>query len=901
MSYNSYSSYLGTKRCCNNSIRIRGDTGTTGPQGDIGPIGPTGEQGDIGPTGNTGPQGDTGITGPTGPKGDIGPTGHTGPKGDSGGPIGPTGPTGPKGDSGGPIGSTGPTGPKGDKGDIGPTGASPFFPTSYSYGTTGYTGVGYTGDVMVFGGLYVQDGIDPTYLAFKPRPNVPFDDSLQGIWMERAGPTGIAPLRTQKMRLDDFYGNTAGYIDIDPIHNPQMTLSDGLVSERNVLTLNNNEVIFTDNSGISNTTTSMTTTNLTQTVGLISATTTWTDIITSANAGTPNLQEVLLAGNIADQSIVLKDNLITPSYINTISNTGMTSNNDLTISSAVNLTMSATDEIDLTATNGVINLTSTNNEIDINAGAGFFVSANDTIEITSTGNSVQITGDGGVILDANGNQISIGNGNADNVNVNATDTITLNGFGGGVNFDASGLVNITGGGGGQFSTNDTHYRKNGIEFNDDTTIQSNGDQLSLSSSGYISLTSYQGASITGSNYISASAGGQINLTAKDSDTTGTAMSFLATSGDININTTNGVVNINGDPYRTPTLDVVLEFGDTSSRSIRLTDSGGTEIAAYGDAGVFKSGGGAVYLSNGGLSNATIALNDPQSISMGAENVNISSGFDLILNSGTAVRIDGDCPVVEYRTGASIGDFIRFSNNGEIVTQSVTNSAITDIQPNFLGLSHPSAQTAVDLDSDLGMRFSTALSGVNSNFSSSQIQFNSSLLTSLMTATGFRGAVYHTDQPTTNLTYYLTFVQSNGTTGYYPPCFDSATLTYNPSTNLLLVNGLQLGTATNAITTFTAGTLTIECNSASNREFSFPITADMTGLTLSNRRVNGTYKINITNSGTSRSISSSLSGASTNRTSYTTSTIASGETWIMTIKVANFNGTTYNCVSLEKFV
>ena len=161
----------------------------------------------------------------------------------------------------------------------------------------------------------------------------------------------------------------------------------------------------------------------------------------------------------------------------------------------------------------------------------------------------------------------------------------------------------------------------------------------------------------------------------------------------------------------------------------------------------------------------------------------------------------------------------------------------------------------------------------------------------------------TDQPTTNTTYYLTFVTA--TTGNQPTYVDSSTLTYNSSTNLLLVNGLQLGTATNAITSFTANYLTIEGNSASNREFNFPITADMNGLTISNRRGNGVYKINITNSsGASRTINSVLTTNSSqpNKTSYSPSAvIAVGEFWVMTIKVLNFAGTIYNCVSLEKFV
>jgi plastocyanin len=154
-----------------------GETGPTGPQGDIGLTGeggPTGPQGDQGVPGadgasvllkgsvatvgdldnivgpapgdlyvvnatgdgyvwngtswdNVGPiQGPTGDVGPTGPQGDIGLTGNTGPTGPQGdigltgntGPTGPQGPAGPQGDGGstGNAGATGPTGPQGPAG-----------------------------------------------------------------------------------------------------------------------------------------------------------------------------------------------------------------------------------------------------------------------------------------------------------------------------------------------------------------------------------------------------------------------------------------------------------------------------------------------------------------------------------------------------------------------------------------------------------------------------------------------------------------------------------------------------------------------------------------------------------------------------------------------------------------
>jgi hypothetical protein len=100
-------------------------------------------------------------------------------------------------------------------------------------------------------------------------------------------------------------------------------LSDGLPSEINVVTLNNNEIALNDFSG-TGTTTSFTTTNLSQiTTGPTTITATWEDIINNTNAGTPTLQQVLDAGNEADLSIILKDGLITPLATNTIDDTGV--------------------------------------------------------------------------------------------------------------------------------------------------------------------------------------------------------------------------------------------------------------------------------------------------------------------------------------------------------------------------------------------------------------------------------------------------------------------------------------------------------------------------------------------------------------------------------------------------
>jgi hypothetical protein len=353
MSYSrNYSEYLGARRCCNIS-----SAGPQGPQGVPGMAGPIGFQGATGPsggaqgatgaqgftgatgaqglqgatglqgvTGSTGAQGFTGLqgfTGATGATGAQGFTGSTGAQGDTGlqGVTGATGATGAQGFTGS-TGATGATGIQGVTGAQGATGGSPWFSTNY-IGVTGpgYTGTGYTGDAMVFGNLLVTGGIDPTYLALTPQASDPLPAGLDGMWIETGG-----SLRVQKMRMDDFSGTTAGYIDINPITNPQITLSDGITpTEINVVTLNNNAILLNDFSG-TGTTTSFTTTNLSQTTtGPTTITATWADII-SGSASSNTLEEVLTADNEADLSIILKDDLTTPLTTNTVSSTSVAFN-----------------------------------------------------------------------------------------------------------------------------------------------------------------------------------------------------------------------------------------------------------------------------------------------------------------------------------------------------------------------------------------------------------------------------------------------------------------------------------------------------------------------------------------------------------------------------------------------
>ena len=177
----SYSNYLDARRCCNS--KVGGADGKQGPPGVIGPTGYTGAEGMTGPAG--GPTGAEGVTGPTGF------TGHTGPTGPS------------QWNNSAYTGATGP----------------------------GYTGIGYTGDVMVFGKLFVEGGIDPTYLALEPQATNPIPSGLEGIWMDLTNGNAL--------RSDNIYMNVdpdPAYISLKPNNNTaQIILSDGINSTNELL------------------------------------------------------------------------------------------------------------------------------------------------------------------------------------------------------------------------------------------------------------------------------------------------------------------------------------------------------------------------------------------------------------------------------------------------------------------------------------------------------------------------------------------------------------------------------------------------------------------------------------------------------------------------------------------
>jgi hypothetical protein len=112
-------------------------------------------------------------------------------------------------------------------GPTGATGGSPWFNTNATGGTAnvGYTGTGYTGDVLIFGNLLVTGGIDPTYLALTPQTSGP-TGFTNPLWVDSIN--GNA-LRSQNIYMDNpsGIGNTGAYISLIPDNANQIILNDG--------------------------------------------------------------------------------------------------------------------------------------------------------------------------------------------------------------------------------------------------------------------------------------------------------------------------------------------------------------------------------------------------------------------------------------------------------------------------------------------------------------------------------------------------------------------------------------------------------------------------------------------------------------------------------------------------
>lgn len=328
----SYTQYLGSKRCCD--LRGQGPQGAQGAQGNQS-VGPVGYQGS---TGSAGPQGATGRScrGPTGAQGAVGPGG----------------------------------GAQGATGTQGTTGPSQWYSSNYIGPTgPGYTGIGFTGDVQIFGNLLVTGGIDPIYLALTPQAADPLPGGLDGIWIEDV-PSRY--LHTKSIFLND--GSNNDFVQINPNNSPQLFITDNATQSQSNSITNGSITILDETTVPSNTSAQLSTTELIFTTNT-SQTTTFT---------TPSVVSIAPSSNL-----VVPAQTVPIAYYDVSFNTGGTTINQITLTSLqagyqANIFISADNVVSTIISAGIANIhLNYDTPISLNSGGTPFA----TITINSDGSN----------------------------------------------------------------------------------------------------------------------------------------------------------------------------------------------------------------------------------------------------------------------------------------------------------------------------------------------------------------------------------------------------------------------------------------------------------------------------------------------------------------------------------
>jgi hypothetical protein len=145
----------------------------------------------------------------------------------------------------------------------------------------GYTGIGVTGqDVLIYGNLLVTGEIDPISITFDKKIKTDLSLTEETIWFESGA---FSHFRVRRMVLDDFISPNTGKITFDPTSNDkQIILTNEFgPTATNDMYLHNDKLSFLEYP--SDTTTEMTYSLLSQTVGATTISATIEDIINRTN------------------------------------------------------------------------------------------------------------------------------------------------------------------------------------------------------------------------------------------------------------------------------------------------------------------------------------------------------------------------------------------------------------------------------------------------------------------------------------------------------------------------------------------------------------------------------------------------------------------------------------------
>jgi len=293
-----------------------------------------------------------------------------------------------------------------------------------------------------------------------------------------------------------------------------------------------------------------------------------------------------------------------------------------------------------------------------------------------------------------------------------------------------------------------------------------------------------------------------------------------------------------------------------------------------------------------------------------------------INTNTLSAADWTGNIRTVNTVANLTHYLNFSDSSSTGYGHPQKTAGISCNPStnsitatsFIGSSSSSTSAVgVDLTSDntsgtyyLPFSKTTTATGNALFIDNSTTPLTYNPLASTLTALVFSGSATTSAITNTNdaTTYYPVFVSASGDAQTLRADITTGPFSYAPSSGNLTVSGIvscatisatliRGDTTTAAITSFTAGTLTLAMGDASIfKNFSWVVTGTtntMSGLVISGTRVNGVYNVMIINNGSGNlTINTGLSGG-TYYLKYTSAVVVpAGTLAVITINILSVN-------------
>ena len=293
-------------------------------------------------------------------------------------------------------------------------------------------------------------------------------------------------------------------------------------------------------------------------------------------------------------------------------------------------------------------------------------------------------------------------------------------------------------------------------------------------------------------------------------------------------------------------------------------------------------------------------------------------IDIVLDDGvntnTLSAADWTGNIQTVNTNANLVHYLNFSDSSGTGYGHPQKTAGISCNPStnsitattFIGSSSSSTSAVgVDLTSDdtsgtyyLPFSKTTASTGNSLYIDNSTTPLTYNPLASTLSCSIFNGSASTAaiTDTNSNSTFYPVFASAAGNTQTLRCDITTAPFTYQPFNGILactsFAGDILLPITTTAITSFTAGVLSLNMASVSFKNFGWIVTGavnTMSGLTLSSTRVNGVYNVCVINNGTGNlTLNTGLSGG-TYYLKYTAPVVVpAGNLAVMTITILSVN-------------